>query len=74
MPGDCAEIRRLTGICPQQNVLFPSLTVKEHLNFFGTVKGDPLHFSPHIYPFYDQLALVCTFSVTPLHSSPYIPH
>ena len=39
MPGDCADIRRLTGICPQQNVLFPSLTVREHLYFFGTVKG-----------------------------------
>jgi ATP-binding cassette subfamily A (ABC1) protein 3 len=24
---------------PQQNVLFPSLTVREHLSFFGSVKG-----------------------------------
>ena len=39
MPDDLADIRRLTGICPQQNVLFPSLTVLEHLTFFGTVKG-----------------------------------
>jgi ABC-type multidrug transport system ATPase subunit len=29
----------LTGICPQQNVLFPSLTVREHLRFFGSIKG-----------------------------------
>ena len=24
---------------PQQNVLFPSLTVREHLNHFGSIKG-----------------------------------
>lgn len=33
------EIRQLIGICPQHNVLFPSLTVTEHLFFFGNVKG-----------------------------------
>jgi ATP-binding cassette, subfamily A (ABC1), member 3 len=32
-------IRQLTGICPQHNVLFPFLTVKEHLMFFGRIKG-----------------------------------
>ena len=39
MPQELAEIRQLTGICPQQNVLFASLTVKEHLIFFGSIKG-----------------------------------
>ena len=39
VPTDLSEIRKLTGICPQQNVLFPSLTVKEHLMFFGSIKG-----------------------------------
>lgn len=32
-------IRQMTGICPQHNVLFPLLTVQEHLRFFGKVKG-----------------------------------
>lgn len=32
-------IRQITGVCPQQNVLFPYLTVKEHLVFFGKTKG-----------------------------------
>lgn len=27
------------GICPQQNVLFPNLTVREHLHLFGALKG-----------------------------------
>lgn len=34
-----ASIRKITGICPQQNVLFPSLTVREHLKVFGSIKG-----------------------------------
>lgn len=33
------NIRRITGFCPQLNVLFPSLTVEEHLRFFGVIKG-----------------------------------
>jgi ABC-type multidrug transport system ATPase subunit len=36
---DLHAIRRITGVCPQQNVLFPSLTVTEHLRFFGSIKG-----------------------------------
>lgn len=39
IPAALSEIRTITGICPQQNVLFPSLTVKEHLTFFGSIKG-----------------------------------
>lgn len=33
------EIRQITGVCPQHDVLFPTLTVLEHLNFFGSIKG-----------------------------------
>ncbi|KAL8581035.1 hypothetical protein ACOMHN_012686 [Nucella lapillus] len=29
----------LLGICPQHNVLFEYMTVKEHMNFYGGVKG-----------------------------------
>lgn len=32
-------IRQMTGVCPQINVLFPSLTVNEHLRVFGALKG-----------------------------------
>lgn len=27
------------GVCPQHNVLFDTLTVKEHLDLFSTFKG-----------------------------------
>lgn len=33
------EARASVGICPQQNVLFEELTVKEHLKFFCALKG-----------------------------------
>lgn len=36
---DTEEIRNLLGICPQQNILFKNLTVKEHLKFFCRLKG-----------------------------------
>jgi len=31
-------VRGSLGLCPQHNMLFPSLTVQEHLFFFGMVK------------------------------------
>ena len=31
--------RKRAGICPQHNVLFDTLTVKEHLLFFAALKG-----------------------------------
>uniref|UniRef100_A0A2K6F5C9 Uncharacterized protein n=1 Tax=Propithecus coquereli TaxID=379532 RepID=A0A2K6F5C9_PROCO len=33
------EIRKITGICPQHNVQFDMLTVKENLNLFAKIKG-----------------------------------
>lgn len=33
------EARKSVGICPQHDVLFTDLTVKEHLNFYCTLKG-----------------------------------
>src|SRR3546814_20345026 len=41
MPEDMEQIRLRTGLCPQQNVLFPSLTVQEHLHFFACMKNIP---------------------------------
>lgn len=37
-PNDMYEIRQMIGVCPQQDVLFDLLTVKEHLTFFAAVK------------------------------------
>ncbi|KAH8952939.1 hypothetical protein BDL97_09G111100 [Sphagnum fallax] len=35
------NIRRIIGVCPQQNVLFGYLTVKEHLELYASLKGVP---------------------------------
>lgn len=40
---DMQEIRGSLGFCPQHNILFPSLTVKEHLVFYGLLKGVSKH-------------------------------
>lgn len=31
--------RKSLGICPQHNVLFPDLTVAEHIIFYSSLKG-----------------------------------
>ncbi len=36
---DLAAVRRLTGVCPQFDVLWPELTAREHLELFWSVKG-----------------------------------
>ncbi|XP_010554823.1 PREDICTED: ABC transporter A family member 1 [Tarenaya hassleriana] len=33
------EIRKELGVCPQHDILFPELTVKEHLEMFAVLKG-----------------------------------
>ena len=33
------EIRKDLGLCPQHNILYDQLTVKEHLELFGVFKG-----------------------------------
>lgn len=35
---DMDKVRQSLGICPQHNVLWDRLTVKEHLNFFINLK------------------------------------
>ena len=37
-PNDMTMIRRMTGVCPQHDILFDTLTAKEHLNFFAAVR------------------------------------
>jgi ABC-type multidrug transport system ATPase subunit len=36
---DMDEIRRNLGVCPQHDILFPDLTVEEHLTLFASFKG-----------------------------------
>jgi len=36
---DMSEIRKNLGVCPQHDILFPDLTVIEHLNMFAMFKG-----------------------------------
>lgn len=38
-----AELRKMTGICPQHDVLFDELTPKEHLEYFARIRGLPEH-------------------------------
>jgi len=37
--GNMDKVRESLGLCPQHNMLFEDLTVKEHLVFFGMLKG-----------------------------------
>ncbi|XP_074594749.1 phospholipid-transporting ATPase ABCA1-like [Brevipalpus obovatus] len=39
VPEEFNEARKLLGYCPQYNVLFGDLTVREHLKFFASLKG-----------------------------------
>lgn len=36
---DMTMIRRMTGVCPQHDILFDELTPREHLHFFAAVRG-----------------------------------
>ncbi|EWS72164.1 ABC transporter family protein (macronuclear) [Tetrahymena thermophila SB210] len=38
---DMDKIRSILGVCPQHDILFDSLTVKEHLYLFAVLKGIP---------------------------------
>ncbi|XP_027350044.1 ABC transporter A family member 1 [Abrus precatorius] len=40
---DIDEIRKVLGVCPQHDILFPELTVREHLELFATLKGVEEH-------------------------------
>jgi len=36
---DMAEIRKDLGVCPQHDILYPDLSVREHLRLFAVFKG-----------------------------------
>lgn len=33
------KVRHIMGVCPQHDILFGNLTVKEHLEVFAVLKG-----------------------------------
>lgn len=35
------QIRRSLGVCPQHDVLYANMTVREHLTFYAGLKGIP---------------------------------
>ncbi|EDV27708.1 uncharacterized protein TRIADDRAFT_53677 [Trichoplax adhaerens] len=40
-PEEMTKIREITGVCPQHDILFDSLSAREHLVVFATIKGIP---------------------------------
>ncbi|CAM9216529.1 unnamed protein product, partial [Ectocarpus fasciculatus] len=38
---DMANIRRSLGVCPQHDILYPDLTVREHLRMYAVLKSVP---------------------------------
>ena len=46
------DVRHLMGLCPQHNLLFPDLTVEEHLRFFAKVGSGPKTMDPLISFFF----------------------
>lgn len=51
------DYRRLVGICPQHDVLYEQLTVKEHLRLFSTFKGATKNMENDITKIIDDLEL-----------------
>jgi ABC-type multidrug transport system ATPase subunit len=37
-PFDMSRLRKMTGVCMQQDLLFQALTVLEHLEFYGRLR------------------------------------
>ena len=38
-PDRWEKIQTLMGLCPQHSILYPELTIREHLEFYGRLKG-----------------------------------
>ena len=38
---DMRHIRKSLGVCPQFDILWPTITVREHLEIFAAIKGFP---------------------------------
>ena len=44
-PDQMAEIRKMTGICPQHDILFDEITPREHLTYFARIRASYLYVS-----------------------------
>ncbi|KAM3720275.1 Phospholipid-transporting ATPase ABCA1 [Dirofilaria immitis] len=54
-------IRNFIGICPQHNILFDKLTVKEQLKFYGILKGIPKNrLNNEVYETMESLSLIAS--------------
>ncbi|GAB9468059.1 Abc transporter a family member 2 [Globisporangium polare] len=56
---DMPAVRRSLGYCPQHSVVYPELTVEEHLLFYGQVKGlcDPVTLKLEVNKKIDEVGL-----------------
>ncbi|KAL6530473.1 Phospholipid-transporting ATPase abca1 [Orobanche minor] len=45
---DMDDIRQSLGVCPQYDIVFPELTVKEHLEMFANIKGVNEDYLPNV--------------------------
>lgn len=43
---DLDEIRKFMGVCPQHDILYEDMTVREHLEMFAVFKGMDEQFIP----------------------------
>lgn len=55
---DIEGVRSSLGLCPQHNVLFDRLTVKEHLDFFIQLKVWTQFFYLLLFNFYDYFYII----------------
>lgn len=61
---DIARVRKSLGFCPQHNILFDDLTVREHIEFFCTLKGMSKDLiNSEVQKFVDMLELQAKVSV-----------
>jgi ABC-type multidrug transport system ATPase subunit len=52
------DVQRMIGVCPQHDILFPSLTVREHLQLYGAIMGaDPAKLPELIVHYVDAVGL-----------------
>lgn len=53
------QIRRTTGVCVQQDILYDRLTVKEHLRYYAELKGVP---DRHLEAEVDSIVATCALA------------
>jgi ATP-binding cassette subfamily A (ABC1) protein 3 len=55
---DINQIRKILGVCPQHNILFDLLTVREHLHLYAVIKGvSRADCDSHVEEMIDQVGL-----------------